>query len=135
WEKSDSVISQGLFYLDWLVDHRGDFELAARKKLGQDVSVAWSNPRLILIAGNYSKYDGYGINRLSPNIELMRYRRYSGDVVVVENVLEPVDAERKKGPLPKPIATKPTDEPEYGLEYHLDKTNEMLREAFLELTD
>jgi hypothetical protein len=69
WEKSDSVISQGLFYLDWLVGHRGDFELAARKRLGQNITVAWSNPRLILIAGNYSKYDGYGINRLSPSIE------------------------------------------------------------------
>jgi hypothetical protein len=135
WEKSDSVISQGLFYLDWLVDHRGDFELAARKRLGQDVTVAWSNPRLILIAGNYSKYDGYGINRLSPNIELMRYRRYSDDVFVVENVLEPVDAERKRGQLPKPTATAPTGDQEYGLDYHLAKTSEAIRAAFLELRD
>ena len=135
WEKSDSVISQGLFYLDWLVDHRGDFELAARKRLGQDVTIAWSNPRLILIAGNYTKYDGYGINRLSPNIELMRYRRYSDGVFVVENVLEPVDADRRKGPLPKPSANLPIGELDYGLEYHLAKTSEALSAAFLQLRD
>jgi hypothetical protein len=28
WDISESVINQGLFYLAWLVDHRGDFEIA-----------------------------------------------------------------------------------------------------------
>ncbi len=32
WDKSDSVINQGLFYLDWLVDHKGDFVVAAKKR-------------------------------------------------------------------------------------------------------
>jgi len=35
WDKSDSVVNQGLFYLDWLLDHRGDFVVAAqRTKIG-----------------------------------------------------------------------------------------------------
>jgi RecB family endonuclease NucS len=29
----DNVINQGLFYLDWLVDHKGDFTLLAQKNL------------------------------------------------------------------------------------------------------
>ncbi len=30
-----NVINQGLFYLDWLMDHRGEFELLVLKKLGK----------------------------------------------------------------------------------------------------
>ncbi|MCU0796509.1 MAG: endonuclease NucS [Akkermansiaceae bacterium] len=42
-----NVINQGLFYLDWLLDHRGDFELLVTKKLGVDKASAidWSSPR------------------------------------------------------------------------------------------
>ncbi len=31
---NQNVINQGLFYLDWLLDHRGDFELLVLKTLG-----------------------------------------------------------------------------------------------------
>src|SRR5436190_16587309 len=31
---NENVINQGLFYLDWLLDHRAEFELLAMKKLG-----------------------------------------------------------------------------------------------------
>src|SRR4051794_6740725 len=53
WDKSESVINQGLFYLDWLLDHRGDFALALQKQLGPEFDVSWQAPRLILIASTY----------------------------------------------------------------------------------
>ena len=31
---NENVINQGLFYLDWLVDHKGDFTLAAQEEFG-----------------------------------------------------------------------------------------------------
>ena len=31
-ERSENVINQGLFYLDWLMDHQGDFELLVRAR-------------------------------------------------------------------------------------------------------
>jgi RecB family endonuclease NucS len=37
--ENDNIINQGLFYLDWLVDHKGDFEVAAKKKLGNDIEI------------------------------------------------------------------------------------------------
>jgi len=46
----ENVINQGLFYLDWLVDHKGDFALAAQDALEKDVEIDWSSPRLILVA-------------------------------------------------------------------------------------
>ena len=33
---NENVINQGLFYLDWLLDHKGEFELFVLKTLGQE---------------------------------------------------------------------------------------------------
>jgi RecB family endonuclease NucS len=49
----ENVINQGLFYLDWLVDHKGDFTLAAQEALGTDIEIDWGSPRLILIAESF----------------------------------------------------------------------------------
>jgi hypothetical protein len=35
---SESVINQGLYYLDWLMDHKAEFELVVQKKLGSDAA-------------------------------------------------------------------------------------------------
>src|ERR1700716_1031105 len=56
WDKSDSVVNQGLFYLDWLVDHKGDFVVAAQKALGSAIDVDWQSPRLIIVASSYTKF-------------------------------------------------------------------------------
>ena len=34
---NENVINQGLFYLDWLLDHRAEFELLVMRKLGTPV--------------------------------------------------------------------------------------------------
>jgi len=33
-----NVINQGLFYLDWLVTHRGDFEMLVLKTFGAEAA-------------------------------------------------------------------------------------------------
>ena len=38
---SPDLLTQSLFYLYWLYDHRGDFEKAALKALGPKVQVDW----------------------------------------------------------------------------------------------
>jgi RecB family endonuclease NucS len=35
WGESESVINQGLFYLDWLVDHKGIFKLLLKRNWGR----------------------------------------------------------------------------------------------------
>ncbi|NLF43393.1 MAG: hypothetical protein GX587_11915 [Bacteroidales bacterium] len=57
WGENSAIINQGLFYLDWLVEHIAEFQLLVQKKLGQDVEVDTGSPRLILIAASYSKFD------------------------------------------------------------------------------
>lgn len=83
-----NVINQGLFYLDWLVTHRGDFEMLVLKTFGQDAaqSVEWTAPRLICIAGDFSRYDEHAIKQMNHNIELIRYVRFGEDLLMLEQV-------------------------------------------------
>jgi predicted transport protein len=85
---NENVITQGLFYLDWLLDHKAEFILLVTKKLGQKVadSIDWSNPRLLCIAGDFTKYDEYAVQQINRNIELIRYRRYDDDLMILELV-------------------------------------------------
>jgi predicted transport protein len=83
-----NVINQGLFYLNWLIGHRGDFEMLVLKKFGVEAAqaVEWSTPRLICIAGDFSKYDEHAIKQMNRNIELIRYVRFGDDLLLLEQV-------------------------------------------------
>jgi predicted transport protein len=85
---NENVISQGLYYLDWLMDHQGEFTLEVMKKLGRESSekIDWSGPRLLCIAGDFTRYDEYAVLQIPRNIELLRYRRYGGDLLLLELV-------------------------------------------------
>jgi len=82
----DTVINQGLFYLDWLVDHKGDFTLLVQSKLGSNVEIDWSNPRLMLVAESFSDYDKYAVNRIGANISLWVYRLYGKDILFLDQI-------------------------------------------------
>lgn len=85
---NSNVINQGLFYLDWLVTHRGNFEMLVLKVLGQEAakSVEWSAPRLICIAGDFSRYDEHAIKQMNHNIDLIRYMKFDDDLLLFEQV-------------------------------------------------
>ena len=83
---NENVVNQGLFYLDWLMDHRGDFELLVLKALGKEQAnaIEWSAPRLICIAGDFTKYDEHAVKQMQRNIELVRYRRFGDDLLMLD---------------------------------------------------
>lgn len=83
---SENVINQGLFYLDWLLDHRGDFEVLVMKTLGSKAAeqIDWSAPRLICIAADFTKYDTHAVNQMGRNIELVRYKSFGEDLLTLE---------------------------------------------------
>lgn len=85
---NENVINQGLFYLDWLLDHKRDFQWLVLDKLGEQIArtVEWSAPRLICIAGDFTRYDGHAVKQINRSIELLRYRRFEGDLLMVELV-------------------------------------------------
>jgi predicted transport protein len=79
-------VNQGLFYLDWLMDHRKDFQWLVLEKLGKKDAdaVDWSAPRLICIAGDFSRYDDHAVKQIQRNIELIRYRRFGSDLLMLD---------------------------------------------------
>ncbi|AYN38870.1 DUF91 domain-containing protein [Streptomyces dangxiongensis] len=82
------VINQGLFYLAWLMDHRAEFENLVRDRLGVTAAShsLWSGPRLICIAGDFSRYDVHAVREHRRSIDLVRYRLFGSDLLGLETV-------------------------------------------------
>ncbi|MEV6432980.1 DUF5655 domain-containing protein [Streptomyces anulatus] len=82
------VINQGLFHLSWLMDHRAEFEHLVRRRLGVTAAsqVLWSGPRLICIAGDFSRYDAHAVREHWRSIDLVRYRFFGSDLLGLETV-------------------------------------------------
>lgn len=92
---NENVINQGLFYLDWLLDHKGDFELLVMKELGASAAddIDWSAPCVICIANDFTKYDLHAVNQMQRNIKLVRYRKYGDGLILFEHLNAPSIAE------------------------------------------
>ncbi|CAI8827043.1 DUF5655 domain-containing protein [Priestia megaterium] len=85
---NENVINQGLFYLDWLLDHKAEFELMILRKYGSSVAdtIDWSSPRLLCIAGGFTKYDEHAVQQINRNIELYQYKHYSDGFILLDLV-------------------------------------------------
>lgn len=99
--RNQNVINQGLYYLDWLLDHRGEFELLVTKLYGVEAAgkIDWNNPRLICIAGDFTKYDEHAVQQINRNIELVRYRRYEGGALLLLELVNAVVSDNGSAPV------------------------------------
>ena len=54
----------------------------------EDVSGAidWTAPRLLCIAGGFTRYDEHAVQQMNRNIELIRYRRFGANLLMLELV-------------------------------------------------
>ncbi len=111
--RDENVINQGLFYLDWLMDHKAEFKLLVMDLLGTDEAekIDWSAPRLLCIAGEFTRYDEHAVQQINRNIELIRYRRF-GEELLLLDLVNAVSASpangggtTKPGPSPGPSTT------------------------------
>ncbi|MFJ7261645.1 hypothetical protein ACIQV2_15920 [Streptomyces globosus] len=99
------VINQGLFYLAWLMDHRDAFRRLVRDRLGAQAAarVRWSAPRLICVAGDFTRYDLHAVREHRHSIDLVRYRIFGGEHFGLETVAStggtrtPASAGRRRG--------------------------------------
>ena len=82
------VIHQGLFYLAWLMDHKDAFRHLGRERLGATAAsqVLWSAPRLICVAGDFTRYDVHAVREHRRSIDLVRYRFFGNEHVGLETV-------------------------------------------------
>lgn len=77
----ENVINQGLYYLDWLMDHQADFKWLVMEQLDAEVAteIDWSTPRLLCVAAYFTKFDRHAVQQIQRHIELLRYRRFGDD--------------------------------------------------------
>ena len=135
-DKNQAVISQALFYMDWLLNHRGDFIKAAETKLGPDVHIKWDNPKMILVAQDYNKYDKYAINRIGYDIYLYKYIYYSNGDLYLDNISV---SDNKKYHLDTVKESQSSESKyvrkNYDFEYHLQKGSDETQAILNELNE
>lgn len=85
---NENVINQGLFYLDWLLDHQAEFRWLVMEKLGKQAAeqIEWAGTRLLCIAADFTRYDQHAVQLIQRNIELIRYKLFGDDLLLLELV-------------------------------------------------
>ena len=135
---SENVINQGLFYLDWLMDHQKEFQWLVMSRLGQDQAekVEWSAPRLLCIANDFTRYDEHAVKQIARNIELLRYRRFDGDMLAVELLHATASIRRPLSPTKPPLTSTSNDRGDvdpylsHRIDYRLGNASVALREVW-----
>ena len=89
--QNENVINQGLFYLDWLMDHKAEFKLLTIEKLGMDVAnkIDWSIPCVICIASDFTKFDEHAVNQMQKNIRLIKCKKFGDELILFEQINAP----------------------------------------------
>ena len=73
-EKSSTILLQGLYYMDWIVENKAEFEKLVKLKSGKEVPINWkSGVRLILIAKSFEIWEKFAVNRIKEEVELYEY--------------------------------------------------------------
>lgn len=102
---NENVINQGLFYLNWLLDHKDSFKVLVIEKLGlkEADNIDWTMPRVVCVAGDFTKYDESAIKQMNRNISLIRYKKFGDDLLMFEQVNENIAAALPEN---EPVANK-----------------------------
>lgn len=130
---NENVINQGLFYLDWLMDHKAEFELLVMNQLSKEVSdkIEWSSPRLLCIAGGFTKYDEHAVKQINRNIELYRYKYFENKFLLLDLVNATFTTIQKEKNV-KSVPQLDTDTSSYTSK-NLEAANEKLTDLYYEL--
>lgn len=88
---NENVINQGLFYLDWLLDHKADFKLLVMETLGDEAAnkIDWSLPCVICIASDFTRYDEHAVNQMQRNIKLVKYKKFGQELILFDHLNAP----------------------------------------------
>lgn len=129
-DKSSTVLLQGLYYMDWLVENKAEFEKIVKLKLQKEVTVNWKNGiRLILVAKSFEIWDKFAVNRIKEEVELYEHTLYENNELKLEKAALPKDF--------RGIAkTSITSISEYTAEDHIKKIkNESVKEIVKDLRE
>lgn len=130
---NENVINQGLFYLDWLLDHKADFKLLVMGELGPEKAeqIDWSMPCVICIANDFTKFDEHAVNQMQRNIKLVKYRKYGDELIAFEFLNTPQvqpSPEETSAPIKKSKGDKP-------FRQRLEETSEAFKNLYFSIHD
>jgi predicted transport protein len=126
-----SVIDQGYSYLNLLLNHKGDFQLALERKLNKRIEVDWSQSRIIFIA---KAFNAYQLGALSQNLpfELWKYVAYDEGIISFDQ-LKPQFTQAYSMPKGKIAQEVEKEIKVYTLEDHLKRRPEKIKEILEKL--
>lgn len=143
--RSENIINQGLFYLDWLLDHKADFQLLVANVLSTEVAqeIDWSQPRVLCIAQDFNRYDIHAVEQINRNIELIRYSMFPGNLLMLELInagvrsnISPKHVEQASPTVETLFSQKDTSHtPSFHLDDHLKNSSEALCKIYRNLQD
>lgn len=135
--QNENVINQGLSYLRWLLDHKADFEILCQTKK-VDIGIDWDSPRVICVAESYNKFDLDTADILPINIELLKYRLYGDELLLVE----PENSQKVRISTSSIVKKSKNDREKverlqktYSLDDHLRKSSEGIKLLFQKLRE
>jgi hypothetical protein len=87
-DSDDSVLNQGLFYLNWVLNNRSTFQLLVQNILGREYAerIDWSGARVVIVAGAFAKYDLQAVEQIQNNLDLYTYKIYEPGIMVLKHV-------------------------------------------------
>ena len=142
---SSELVNQSLFYLSWIKDHKGDFQIAVNKKLGKNIDIDWSDIRVICIAPEYKKYDLHAVRMMGANIELWQYKYYNTNTLYLEEIFKKSTAllpseldSSGKNPIMVQAGKKAAETRQsgsYTVDEHYENCDENIKIIFKELRD
>lgn len=135
--QNDNVINQGLSYLRWLLDHKADFEILCRNNK-ISIEIDWTSPRVICVAESYNKFDLDTVEILPINIELLRYRIYEDNILMIESESQKaikISTREIFDKSKKEKVTLPKLQKDYTLDIHLQIASKEIKELFMQLKE
>jgi predicted transport protein len=142
---SSELVNQSLYYLSWIKDHKGDFQVAVNKRFGKNIEIDWNDIRVICIAPEYKKFDLHAVRMMGANIELWQYKYYNTNTLYLEEIfkkstalMSPEIDIKNKNPVmvqagKKAAQTRQTGS--YAIEEHLDNCDEKIKKILQDLRD
>jgi predicted transport protein len=128
WGQNDAIFTQGLFYFNWLRKNKKHFDLLVADKLGKNVKVNWSSPRVVLVSQGFDNRTIIAVQEVD-YVELIKYTPYKQDILYLETVYSP----NKTQALKERVKTQTGKT--YDINFHLNKSNPEVKEIFYELQE
>lgn len=130
--RDENVINQGLFYLDWLLDHKADFQILVMEKLGIEIAknIDWSVPCVICIAKEFTKYDEHAVNQMQRNIKLVKYNKFEDNLLLFEHINTPMAR-----PIKEKIISNKGNIKECDIEEKIKKSPKNIQELYFSIRD